>query len=206
MRWDNMNKTIKSIVIVIVLTISLVIVLACSATSLVNAAPKSFCNNAYWPLKEGATWTYLDTNALHHFTVTISNITGTGVGSTADLVSKSDGSKIITVTCLNGGIQTKEDGLASLITMLPNEKDIKVGNSWPLNGERFFKGMFADVRETLSYTVPAGTFDAVHICVRAVEEGEKACTSSSYFAKDIGLIAFTNIKGNLFTLTEYHIP
>ncbi len=201
-----MNKTVKPIAIVVFAIISLVTVLACSVTSLVNASPKPFCGNAYWPLKEGATWTYLDTNALYHFTLTVSNITGSGPGSTADLVSTSDGSKIMTVTCLNEGIQTREDGLASVITMLPNEKDIKVGSSWSLKGDKFFKGMFADVRESLTYTVPAGTFDTVHICVRAVEEGEQACTSSSYFAKDVGMIAFTNVKGNLFTLTEYHIP
>lgn len=201
-----MNKTLRSIAIVVFTMILLVTVFACSAASQVNTAPGTFCGNEYWPLKEGASWTYLDTNALHHFTMAVSNITGSGPGSTADLISTSDGSKIMTITCLDEGIQTKEDGLAGVIIMLPNGKDIKVGSSWPLNGLKSFKGLFADVRDTSSYTVPAGTFDTVHICVRAVEDGEKACTSGSYFAKGAGLVAFTNVRGTLFTLTEYHIP
>jgi hypothetical protein len=181
----------------------LIFIPACSSLS--SIPPTTFCGNAYWPIKEGATWVFPNRQGTTTSVLSVSNISGYEVNSTADLLL--DGHKVATLHCLRHGIQTDEnDDLSDAILALPNEQDIRVGDSWSLTGDKLYKDMSADVREIVRYTTPAGSFDAVHICIHTREEGEQACTYSAYFAKDVGLVGFMSNGGYEFKIKEYYIP
>jgi hypothetical protein len=155
-----------------------------------------YCDNPYWPIAEGATWTYIGTSGPRsgqYQTWTVDSIVD--YGSYAEFSIQ---------VCDSAGISQVYNGGAFQSFQLPSQSNLIEGNSFGslLETGLVIVGGFGNI------TVPLGDFEAVTI---STHHGEGPALTWSY-ALGIGPVAFPlfengyNSPGSIFGLVSYSIP
>jgi hypothetical protein len=160
-----------------------------------------FCNNPYWPIKEGAVWVYAykeiygqTINKELDYTNSISNLSSDSQGASFDLTVHYDPintGSTVTYTC---NPQGEVFDYSSRLVLVP--ENILLGQS---SYQRFFS------IKNESISVPAGQFDVITLYTNR-DNGGMECFS---YARGIGLV-YWNLTGGGYTteiaLKSYSLP
>lgn len=150
---------------------------------------KTFCDNRYWPIVEGAKWEYSN-----GFFLTVNSVNGFDIGSTAS-ISTPTGEMLL--TCKEDGIHNQD------FLLLPNESMI---------GDNYYNdsslGYIFKLTQPTEKTVPAGSFHAVRIIIGSPSSGFSYM--DIWYGLDVGIIEYDQSQDEsqyvLHSLINYYIP
>lgn len=212
------------------------LILANLACGLGSPAPAQGCDNPYYPVKDGATWEY-ELNGSKGMTRSLSNVTEKGFSSKEAM--KSGTNLFSDLTCEQGthtlaamGFSLDDDPIIQFTTKsskgsgLPG--DLKVGSTWAeefvYEGESdgthrsYTMKNTCSAKDEASVTVPAGTFDTLHVectlTISVLKDGVDTPTvtevkSQFWYAAGVGMVKRNNLVEGYeseYLLTSYNIP
>jgi hypothetical protein len=166
---------------------ALVVLTVGIALSAQETAPTT---HPYYPLKVGNEWTYKVQGGPIKMKVTGTEKAGQGTGYKIEVTAgnKVSASETVGVTP-EGVVRYNVNGVAAEkpILMLPTDPDVM--KDWPVDtkaGGQTLKGNFRASREKV--TVPAGTYDTVHVKGSDMTVGTTTSNIDVWFAKDVGIV------------------
>jgi len=201
-------------------------------TGVAGYQPQSVCDNPYWPLRVGATWTYQITGPdgkTSTDTITVANIESTATSTSAYLT---EGEWTYPARCGSKGVWVAAPLMIAI--SLPEGKLIPGTSQESSSTSSFFEGgpTFTETNVIIvenggTVVTPAGSFETVSFSWTASyapdpsDYGEQIGINSWYadrgeiwFAVGVGFvreeISHRNIRGetksSVFVLTSYYIP
>ena len=166
------------------------------------SALANFCDNAYWPIKDGAVWVYdykefygQTINKELDYTNSISNLSSDSQSASFSLTVHYDPintGSTVTYTC---DPQGEIFDYSSRLVLVP--ENILLSQS---SYQRFFS------IKNESISVPAGQFDVISLCTTRDNNGGTECFS---YARGIGLVYWSLTGGGYTTetaLKSYSLP
>jgi hypothetical protein len=152
-----------------------------------DAAPAT---HPYYPLKVGNEWTYKVQGGPIKMKVVGTEKVGTATGYKIEVTAgnKVSASETVGVTA-DGVVRYSVNGVAAEkpILILPTDPDAT--KEWTVDtkgGGQPLKGTFKTSREKV--TVPAGTYDTVHVKGTDMTVGTTTSNIDMWFAKDVGIV------------------
>lgn len=155
-----------------------------------EAPPAAATTNAYYPLKDKTEWTYKvqggPITVKVNGTEKIKDTQGFKLETSAG--GKVSATEVVGIT-KEGVVRFNVNGLAAETPILILKNDAKKGDSWTVdtkvNGQTI-KGTFNVTEEKV--TVPAGSYDTLHVTGKDMEIGSSKTTVEYWFAKDVGIV------------------
>jgi hypothetical protein len=153
----------------------------------------------FYPLKLGAEWTYKVQGG--PIKVRVASAEKVSGGANGYKLETSAGNKVSaseTVAVTKDGVQRYNvNGLNPTTPILFLPKDPDATKEWTIDTEvsnQKIKGTFRTSKEKV--TVPAGTYETVHVTGKDMTIGATTTTVEYWFAKDVGIVKLKFTLGN----------
>jgi hypothetical protein len=151
------------------------------------AAPTS---NPYYPLKNGAEWTYKVQGGPIKMKVNGTEKVGQNTGFKIEVTAgnKVSATEVVGVT-KDGVVRYNVNGVTADPPILFLPADPEATKEWPINskgGGQELKGTFKSSKEKV--TVPAGTYETIHVKGTGMTVGSTTSDVEYWFAKDVGIV------------------
>ena len=151
------------------------------------AAPTT---HPYYPIKQGSEWTYKVQGGPIKMKVTGTEKVGQNSGFKIEVTAgnKVSATEVIGVT-KDGVVRYSINGVAADAPILFLPTDPEATKDWNIDtkgGGQPLKGKFTASKEKV--TVPAGTYDTIHVAGKDMQVGTTTSNIDYWFAKDVGIV------------------
>lgn len=152
-----------------------------------TAAPTT---HPYYPIKVGAEWTYSVQGGPIKMKVTGAEKVGAASGFKIEVTAgnKVSATEVVGVT-KDGVVRYSVNNVAAEAPILFLPIDPEATKEWTVDtkgGGQTLKGKFAASKEKI--TVPAGTYDTIHVKGSDMTVGSTTSNIDYWFAKDVGIV------------------
>jgi hypothetical protein len=146
--------------------------------------------NSYYPIKTGSEWTYKVQGGPIKMKISGTEKVGSATGYKIEVTagSKVSATEVVGVT-KDGVVRYKVNDAAADPPILFLPADPEATKEWPVNskaGGQDLKGTFRASKEKV--TVPAGTYDTIHVKGTGMQVGTTTSDIDYWFAKDVGIV------------------
>jgi hypothetical protein len=169
------------------LSVLAVLIVGLSLTAQETAAPAT---HPYYPIKTGSEWTYKVQGGPIKMKVTGPEKVGQASGFKIEVTagSKVSATEVIGVT-KDGVVRYNVNGVTADTPILFLPTDPEATKEWTIDtkgGGQPLKGTFRATKEKV--TVPAGTYDTIHVKGTGMTVGNTSSDIDYWFAKDVGIV------------------
>jgi hypothetical protein len=169
------------------LSVLAVMIVGISLSAQDTAAPAT---NPYYPIKTGSEWTYKVQGGPIKMKITGTEKVGQATGYKIEVTAgnKVSATEVVGVT-KDGVVRYKVNDVAADTPILFLPADPEATKEWQVNtkaGGQELKGTFRASKEKV--TVPAGTYDTIHVKGTGMQVGNTTSDIEYWFAKDVGIV------------------
>lgn len=152
-----------------------------------TAAPVT---NPYYPIKTGSEWTYKVQGGPIKMKITGTEKVGQATGYKIEVTAgnKVSATEVVGVT-KDGVVRYKVNDVAADTPILFLPTDPEATKDWKIDtkaGGQKLEGTFKASKEKI--TVPAGTYDTIHVKGSGMQVGNTTSDIDYWFAKDVGIV------------------
>jgi hypothetical protein len=164
-----------------------VLIVGLSLSAQDTAAPAT---NPYYPIKTGSEWTYKVQGGPIKMKITGTEKVGQATGYKIEVTAgnKVSATEVVGVT-KDGVVRYKVNDVAADTPILFLPTDPEATKDWKIDtkaGGQKLEGTFKASKEKI--TVPAGTYDTIHVKGTGMQVGNTTSDIDYWFAKDVGIV------------------